>query len=182
MLVDSLRGALLEHYVDSSLLWCDHTASIGSISAGPAALRQRAPAPALLSRWYGPNRIKIPSLPPSLLLPPLSPPSPPLPVSFHTDCFAAVNGSRGERERERESERDRHKHRVYVCVYVCVNYAEPASERARAREREQEKTKSQEKDRGDWIFFEGNTKVDKSSLRGSRFRTGDCCASKDGPS
>lgn len=116
MLVDSLRGALLEHYVDSSLLWCDHTASIDSISVATAALRQRAPAPALLSRWYGPNRIKIPSLAPSRPL--LSPPTllPSLSLAFHTDCFAAVNGSRGERECERDRDTNTE------CMCVCGSH------------------------------------------------------------
>ncbi|CAM4588698.1 unnamed protein product [Leuciscus chuanchicus] len=51
-----------------------------------------------------PNRIKIPTPPP----PPPAPPSlllsPSLSPFFQTDCFAAVNGSRGERKRQEKQE------------------------------------------------------------------------------
>ncbi|KAK2900596.1 hypothetical protein Q8A67_008711 [Cirrhinus molitorella] len=54
-----------------------------------------------------PNRIKIPTPPPpprapAPSLPPSLPPS--LSPCFQTDCFAAVNGSRGERKRQEKQE------------------------------------------------------------------------------
>lgn len=119
------------------------------------------------------------SIPPAL-------PCPSHPLAFHTDCFAAVNGSRGERGSV--SKRETQTRSVCVCLRVCELHS--ASKRANERERERERTrKNKESGEGSgtfyflsFFFLEGNTKVDKSSLRGSRIRTSDCCELKDGPS
>lgn len=84
------------------------------------------------------------SIPPAL-------PCPSHPLAFHTDCFAAVNGSRGERGSV--SKRETQTRSVCVCLRVCELHS--ASERTNESKsaNEQEKTKSKEKDRGDSILF-----------------------------
>lgn len=57
----------------------------------------------LVTQMVRPNRIKIPTPPPPPRVPAPSL-TPSLSPCFQTDCFAAVNGSRGERKRQEKQE------------------------------------------------------------------------------